>query len=87
MGGLVKDTEEPAWKAWLAHVALVRFVTRHSYVRGVDGACHPPHAPLCTQHMHSACGSPPKLHPPPPPLSPNPNSNPLTPNLTLALSL
>ena len=37
MDKLVKNKEEPAWKCWLTQVALCRFVTRHSYVRGADG--------------------------------------------------
>ena len=39
MDKLVKDKEGAAWKCWLAQVALCRFVTRHSYVRGEDGVC------------------------------------------------
>ena len=50
MQDLVKDEDAPAWKCWLAQVALIRFVTRHSYVRGTDGACPTPSTPLHAAH-------------------------------------
>ena len=54
MDKLVKNKEEPAWKCWLAQVALCRFVTRHSYVRGADGAC---------PNLGNPSGSSPNPHP------------------------
>lgn len=38
MEPLVKNKEDPVWLCWLAHVAVLRFSTRHAYTRGTDGA-------------------------------------------------
>ena len=38
MAPLIVNKEDHVWKCWLKHVDICRFTSRHSFVRGVDGA-------------------------------------------------
>jgi hypothetical protein len=67
MEPLVKNKKEPAWLCWVAQVALCRFVTRHSFLRGVDGPlptarCPLPVARCCLLPVVACCPLPVVAH-------------------------